>query len=623
MKKIYLQFILSLFGYAAIFAQPNSINETASQNKIGLLKKQLATAKADGSQMFLLNELAQEYVKYQPDSSLSTLKQALEIAQRNQDLKSMAQTMNRLGYTYLYSFNNDAKALEWLNKSNEIAKKTENNFILAQNYQYISLVAFHQKIGNPIELVKTAIDYAQKTDDWRILVDCYEVSEVFYSDAKDFGKLEETFAKLLQITQKHDLDKWFTNGLDYCDLLKKQGKLTQADSFYQLLDANKSKLKRTQGDFVYFNDVGTLEMKIKNYVAAEKNFLKALQTETEKSKADTIHLVYVFRNLQELYTTTGDYKKGLEYNQKLSDARLSLQKKRQTTDSKLQMTQMKAAFDLEKKETQIALMTAQSKLQQRFMLFLLVIAALLISFVVFIRRSQLRIQEQKEELIALNATKDKVFAILSHDLMSPVATLKNYTMLMDWGVMSQAEFAESAKSLETNVNNVYNLLENVLHWSISQMQGMKPKLETVDIAAVISEQIALLEPIAKTKNIELGTNIQSPTILEIDKNHLALIVRNLLQNALKFTPTGGKIAFNFKNTEGVKQLEIQDNGIGMSVETLTHLFKIEKNAHRIGTAKEGGTGLGLILTKELVELNHGTIGVSSETGKGTKFSLAF
>jgi signal transduction histidine kinase len=178
------------------------------------------------------------------------------------------------------------------------------------------------------------------------------------------------------------------------------------------------------------------------------------------------------------------------------------------------------------------------------------------------------------------------------------------------------------------------MFENVLHWAISQMQGIKAKRELVKIADIINEQIELLKPIANSKQIEIQQLISNDLTIELDKNHLALIIRNLLQNALKFTNTNGVISFKAqktsnlqspitKNTEGGYLIEIKDNGIGMSADVLTKLFKTTENANRKGTHEEAGTGLGLILTKELVELNRGQISVSSEVGKGTTFGLRF
>ena len=240
-----------------------------------------------------------------------------------------------------------------------------------------------------------------------------------------------------------------------------------------------------------------------------------------------------------------------------------------------------------------------------------------------LQRNKRRIEQQKTELAALNSTKDKLFALLSHDLLSPLANLKNIMMLVDWGMMSQEEFVVVSKKLVNNVNNLYSMFENVLHWSISQMQGIKPKFEQVNISEVVNEQITLFEPIAKSKNICIEQAISTDFVLCIDKNHLALIIRNLLQNALKFTNSGGSIVFNSQNTEGGAKLIIQDTGIGMTPDILAKLFKIDQTVKHKGTAQEGGTGVGLILTKELVIFNRGTIDVASEIGKGTTVVLQF
>jgi signal transduction histidine kinase len=332
----------------------------------------------------------------------------------------------------------------------------------------------------------------------------------------------------------------------------------------------------------------------------------------------------IYRYFLYLYITEGNYKKTYQTVKDLVDIRLSTQEKRLTQDGKIKMVEVKSALELEKKESEIALLDEQKKEQRILLIGIVVLAVLLVAFMVVLQRSKSRIEQQKAELAALNATKDKLFAILSHDLMSPVATLKNYMSLIDWGIMSQEQFAQSSERLKIKVNNLYNLLENVLHWSITQMKGIKPKIETVNIETVINEQIALLETVAESKTIHITQAIPSDATIQVDKNHLALIVRNLFQNALKFTDTYGQIGFSYQNTEGGKKIiRLEDTGIGMSQDTLDKLFKTEQNTHRDGTAKEGGTGLGLILAKELVQLNGGTIDVASEVNKGTRFTLSF
>jgi signal transduction histidine kinase len=150
----------------------------------------------------------------------------------------------------------------------------------------------------------------------------------------------------------------------------------------------------------------------------------------------------------------------------------------------------------------------------------------------------------------VNATKDKLFALLSHDLISPVANLKNILMLTDFGLLSQEEFAAISKDLSNKAHNLHSMFENVLHWAISQMHGIKTRFEKVAIAEVVNEQISLLKPLAKGKQIKIEQNIPYDLILQLDRNHLALIIRNLLQNALKFTNVNGTIVFLSKITEG-------------------------------------------------------------------------
>ncbi|MBL7818215.1 MAG: HAMP domain-containing histidine kinase [Saprospiraceae bacterium] len=331
---------------------------------------------------------------------------------------------------------------------------------------------------------------------------------------------------------------------------------------------------------------------------------------------DTTAQISIYKQLAVAYKNKGAYKQALEAEMTSSNL------------NNLVFTATKEntiGYYIAKSEANQAMVVKQKEIddQKLYMLLTTILVAflfLLVGFAVYYYRRE---QKRKDELTSLNATKDKLFALLSHDLMSPVSVLKNHIILMDWGAMSQEKFAESLQRLKTSIHYTSNMLENVLHWAVSQMGGMKPKTESIHIAESVNEQLILIQSIADDKGIHLHQAIPNEAVLKIDKNHFGLIVRNLLQNALKFTPTGGTINLSFQNTEGVKTLTIQDSGMGMSPEILSQLFQINKNTHREGTSKEKGTGLGLILTKELVELNKGQISVASEVGKGTTFSLVF
>ncbi len=590
----------------------------AQKQDIPTLKKQLSLATTDSSRSQILYDLGKQYELANFDSTFYFMNQSLQAAQKCNNQRAIAQAMFGMGYTCIYYTKDETKAMQWLNKALTVAKKSNDNLNMARCYQFMCVIAIHQNIGNPYELQTMALNAAKKANNWNVLVESYEIMTDYLIIKKKYKEAEKMTLAALEISQQHDIDIWFAHGLGYAELLKDQNKHTEAQLIYTKLNLFKNKLKKSKGYFVYMNDLGNLETNLKNYDQAESIFLKILEYERSQSKVDSFHVFHIFRSLKNLYVEQGSFKKAYQVSEDLAEVRLWLAQKRQTQDSRLQMTQLKSGLDLEKKDVEISLLETQKKQQQLFLIAAILIALLLVSFMVFLQRNKQRIEQQRAELGQLNTTKDKLFAILSHDLRSPVASLKNYMMLINWGALSQTEFTESAQGLNTQVSNVHTMLENVLNWSISQMGGMKPKIEKIAISAIIDEQIQLLKPIAEAKNISIENNIPSGVDLLADKNHLMIIFRNLLQNALKFTNLGGNISFNYTENGTI---EVKDNGIGMSEKQLANLFQLEKNTSSIGTDNEHGTGLGLVLVKELVEINKGKIVVRSELEKGTTFNV--
>ena len=167
------------------------------------------------------------------------------------------------------------------------------------------------------------------------------------------------------------------------------------------------------------------------------------------------------------------------------------------------------------------------------------------------------------------------------------------------------------------------MLDNILNWSVSQMGGMLPKMQENNLYSIIDEQIHLYRPVAISKEIEIINEVYKDSIVFADGNHLKIIFRNLLQNALKFTNFKGKIIFCFKEEDSHKIIEICDNGVGLSIEKMKTMFELDKSTSDLGTHHEQGTGLGLTLVRELVEVNNGKIQVQSALGVGTTFRIYF
>jgi signal transduction histidine kinase len=547
----------------------------------------------------------------------------LKIAQKSNNNYAIAHAMYRLGWVHLYLTKDESKALEWTNKGIGFAKPLKDYLHLAKYLGSQTIIAQHQGIGNAEELGKLSVSYAKQSNDWQTIVTSYGILGNVYVASKNYIMAEETTAKLMDLVKERDKSHWLTLGIEYLKLLKRNNKPKQANAFRRELAAAKGKMENTQGDWIYLNDMANVEIALENYTEAERLLMLGIDKEKEKAKADTLHLYFFYRSLNDLFLAKQDYKKAYEWGMAYVEISQWLKEKRQTKDSQVKMTQLKARLDLEKKETEIALLGEQKKEQQLLLIAATMIGVMLIGFVVVLQRNRRRIERQKTELTALNTTKNKLFAILSHDLRSPIKSLRGHFMLMDWGALSQAEFATATQHLKTQLGNVNDMLENVLDWSVSQMGGMKSLRESIEIESIVAKQIQLLMPVANAKEIRLKYQVPVEARMLVDKNHLEIIVRNLLQNSIKFTHSGGEVSLNYIEKDGMGYVEVKDSGVGMSKAQLSNLFELKQEPSHVGTAQEQGTGLGLVMVKELVAANKGTIEVTSEVNQGATFLIGF
>lgn len=231
-----------------------------------------------------------------------------------------------------------------------------------------------------------------------------------------------------------------------------------------------------------------------------------------------------------------------------------------------------------------------------------------------------KIQKFIIELKDLNATKDKFFSIIAHDLKNP---LGGFAAICEFIVSEYDNIAESEKkefllSLRESAVSVYSLLENLLEWSRSQRGAIQFDPQSHDLHLIVKYVVSVLEIQANNKKITINNNMPESSFAKFDANMVSTIMRNFISNSIKFSHIGGTININIKDyNEGFYQVSVEDNGMGMSEETLQKLFKIGETQSSLGTNKETGTGLGLILCKEFVEKHGGKIWAESEIGKGS------
>jgi signal transduction histidine kinase len=233
------------------------------------------------------------------------------------------------------------------------------------------------------------------------------------------------------------------------------------------------------------------------------------------------------------------------------------------------------------------------------------------------------IQLKNEQLHELNAAKVKLFSIISHDLRSPFSAILGFMeMLRDnYKEFSDEDRMEMINQIHATTNQAFYLVENLLNWARVQTSTIQCQPECINLPEIINNNFKLYKSIAESKGIMLEFNITNNTLLFADTHLLETTLRNLLSNAIKFTPAGGHIVVDASRQGETVTISVTDTGTGMNREQIDSLFIFEKTQSQFGTDGEKGSGLGLLLCKEFVEKNQGTITVKSKPGKGSTFSF--
>jgi len=244
-----------------------------------------------------------------------------------------------------------------------------------------------------------------------------------------------------------------------------------------------------------------------------------------------------------------------------------------------------------------------------------------------LRRQKLLLEKsvavKTAELNELNASKDKFFSIIAHDLKNPFNTIIGFSDMMKESIKQNdsSSFYEYAVRINTSAVQTLRLLENLLEWANSQRGKLSFTPLPVKLNELIKDEFIMVEDMAKNKNIELKSHVNDTLTIVADKDMIRTIIRNLITNAVKFTHKNGQVQVNAVTYKYNLEIAVTDNGIGMTKETIAKLFRIDANLLTRGTENEKGTGLGLFLCKEFVEKHGGKIWAESEAGRGSTFKF--
>ena len=463
---------------------------------------------------------------------------------------------------------------------------------------------------------------------------------MLYSKRKEHRKAIEFYEKVLEmLNPKKDqslrgdiLPRIGEEYLQFKDYEKATLYLTEGLQYNREID-NKSGILRT------LNSIGHLNLAQKNIKFAEVQINEAYAL--AQNSEDKNEVLRNFKLLIALDSTKGNYQSAFSWQRQYYSLKQKIEKQNQPKipeDAESIPENFEGSNDALGNETQDNIKEKQLQ-NLRLLSYGLIAAfvtALTILLLIYLKRKntvkytqeleeknkQIQLQneailEQTHHLEEINKVKDRLFSIVSHDLKDSISSIKGFLDLLKDDSISKEEFNELIPELSENANNASLLLFNLLNWSKSQMQNLEPRPELINIQDIFHEKLKLIEQKLEQKRIVMIDETQRDFVYA-DKSMVEIVIQNLLTNAVKFSRTGDIITISNKDYNGKSLLCIEDTGVGISKENICKLFQ-NNNFTTIGTKNEKGTGLGLTICKELVELNKGRIWVESTVNVGSKF----
>jgi len=238
-------------------------------------------------------------------------------------------------------------------------------------------------------------------------------------------------------------------------------------------------------------------------------------------------------------------------------------------------------------------------------------------------KTHLELKHAREALQELNATKDKFFSIIAHDLRNPFNSIIGFSSLLlsNYDLYDKERVIKFIQRIHNSGESIFKLLENLLQWSRIQTNRMEFTPETINLKQLVDATLSVVTNNAEAKQINLTNLILEDIMIVVDSNMISTVIRNLVSNAIKFTHENGQITISSKLLNDIVEVTISDTGVGMPDDDLKKLFRIDTQFTVPGTANEKGSGLGLILCKEFIEKNNGIIWAESSLGKGSDFKF--
>jgi len=605
----------------------------------------------DSIKIDLLIKYTNSIIGAEPRKSIYYSTIGLKLAKERNDLNKTLVLYETLGRGYQY-LGDISKAIYNFSEADKIAKKSNDKEALAYLNLYVGfLYAYMDNNNLAIEYYKNAIEYFVTSTNYQGLCRCYiNISDALYNS----NKIDEALFYLQKaklISEQHNGYRSIFINTNFAETYfrKKDFKLAMEYAIKGMVESKKqNNLYILSSDYLLLSKIYFTQKQLKLSERYAKMGLSiARQTSMKKVLIDSYSILYKVLDKEEKYKESAGYKT------------LFLETK-DSIQSSINNNLLEA-FEYKKRDEEIVAMKAEgmqknAELKQQKLvseiIALTLSLVLCITGYVFYSRNKLRkttlelkkayqeistnqkeivVQNQElmvynEQIIAqskrieeLNNVKDRLFAIISHDLRRPFNNLSSTLRLLVAGSLSVQRIQTIIPLLIKSMASVSELLDNLLQWSNSQLKGETVDYSVFSMNDLVNKQIELFETQALEKKIVLKNEINEDITVFADWNLIDIVMRNLISNAIKFCNASGVVIISGKEQEDRVEISVKDEGIGISPENIDKIFQEKGKFTTLGTNKEQGTGIGLMLCKDFIEKQNGSIGVESKVNEGTRF----
>lgn len=617
---------------------------------------------SDSGRIKKYNQLSRELLVRQPARALDYSNKALEAAKRLNYKPGMAEAMANLGQFYLDK-GEIASALEYFTSYQKVSAELKDSARLADAYCLIGKVHRQQQsYTTALRFYQDALEIALKHNYTSLIGKCYNQIGGLYYFKKEYKRANEV---LFQSLSYNSVEK---NKAEYAAVINNIGVVYKADKEYRkALQYLKEalllieELNNVRDRSVVMMNMGEIYQVYNDYDLAERYYGKALEAALQVHAVRRI--VESYQYMAGLQAEKGDFRKAYKYKTLYAAYKDTLaineQKDRlQEISRKLEIERQEKDFNQLIKDKEIELLHKEYKISQLEILrknnqiYLSGLISVLLALLLMVfykgnslkKKQNVQLEEQhkrtythnrqlremndklkfsEQKLKNLNETKDKFFSIISHDLRGPLYTLAGFIQIMrkDVSAFSADELNRFSLQMERALQGVTALLDNLFQWAATQTGLIEFAPAEMKLRKLVEENMLLLQPTADLKEIGLQNQVPDEMKVVADLQMMRLVLRNLMANAIKFTGKGGWIKVSARLSDQQVCICVRDNGIGIPEKDLQKLFQPKTRYTQRGTENEKGSGLGLLLCKEFVELHKGSIEVSSNIGEGTSFTI--